>query len=193
MQAPRTRSTHVNPHCFCCSSATAHSAMFCLLMFGGWHPDISGQNKASTSCCGSLIHGGVRGSAALLNSIGKCKLCLWVTSVLQPNRDEQPRDASNNATTSGANTESSVPNGCVCEQEDITETIRFVFDKLGGGDQLLLNEVLSNQLRENTQCSECGNIKVREETFTDLVLPVPTAKEVEKKPPGANHPSPLAR
>eukprot|EP00438_Fugacium_kawagutii_P015774 Skav224437 [mRNA] locus=scaffold3233:142580:143421:+ [translate_table: standard] len=66
------------------------------------------------------------------------------------------------------------------EQEDVTETIRFVFDKLGGGDQLLLHEVFSGQLRENTQCSECGNVKVREETFTDLVLPVPTAKEVEK-------------
>eukprot|EP00438_Fugacium_kawagutii_P025822 Skav200500 [mRNA] locus=scaffold450:321056:323736:- [translate_table: standard] len=66
------------------------------------------------------------------------------------------------------------------EQEDVTETIRFVFDKLGGSDQLLLHEVFSGQLRENTQCSECGNVKVREETFTDLVLPVPTAKEVEK-------------
>eukprot|EP00438_Fugacium_kawagutii_P015303 Skav221892 [mRNA] locus=scaffold1395:645809:648640:+ [translate_table: standard] len=66
------------------------------------------------------------------------------------------------------------------EQEDVTETIRFVFDKLGGSEQLLLNEVFSGQLRENTQCSECGNVKVREETFTDLVLPVPTAKEVEK-------------
>eukprot|EP00438_Fugacium_kawagutii_P026028 Skav202335 [mRNA] locus=scaffold781:75324:76640:+ [translate_table: standard] len=66
------------------------------------------------------------------------------------------------------------------EQEDITETIRFVFDKLGDGDQLLLNEVFSGQLRENIQCSQCGNVKFGEETFTVLVLPAPTAKEIEQ-------------
>lgn len=64
------------------------------------------------------------------------------------------------------------------EQQDVTETIRFVFDKLGGSDQLLLKEVFAGQLQEKIQCKVCGNVKIREETFTDLVLPVPTAKEV---------------
>ena len=66
------------------------------------------------------------------------------------------------------------------EQQDVTETIRFVFDKLGGSDQQLLKEVFAGQLHEMTQCKECGNVKVREETFTDLVVPVPTAKEVKE-------------
>ena len=57
------------------------------------------------------------------------------------------------------------------EQQDVTETIRFVFDKLGGSDQALLREVFAGELQEKIQCRECGEIKVREETFTDLVLP----------------------
>ena len=45
--------------------------------------------------------------------------------------------------------------------------MRFVFDKLGGSDQQLLKEVFACQLHEMTQCKECGNVKVREETFTE--------------------------
>ena len=66
------------------------------------------------------------------------------------------------------------------EQQDVTETIRFVFDKLGGSDQALLREVFAGQLQETIQCRECGKIKVREETFTDLVLPVPTAEQAKE-------------
>ena len=66
------------------------------------------------------------------------------------------------------------------EQQDVTETIRFVFDKLGGSDQALLREVFAGQLQEKIQCRECGKIKVREETFTDLVLPVPTAEHAKE-------------
>ena len=66
------------------------------------------------------------------------------------------------------------------EQQDVTETIRFVFDKLGGSDQALLREVFAGQLQEKIQCRECGKIKVREETFTDLVLPVPTAEQAKE-------------
>ena len=66
------------------------------------------------------------------------------------------------------------------EQQDVTEAMRFVFEKLGGSDQQLLKEVFGGQLHEMTQCKECGNVKVREETFTDLVVPVPTAKEVKE-------------
>ena len=32
---------------------------------------------------------------------------------------------------------------------------------------------------EKIQCKVCGNVKVREETFTDLVVPVPTEKEAK--------------
>ena len=66
------------------------------------------------------------------------------------------------------------------EQQDVTETIRFAFDKLGGSDQALLREVFAGQLQEKIQCRECGKIKVREETFTDLVLPVPTAEQAKE-------------
>ena len=66
------------------------------------------------------------------------------------------------------------------EQQDVTETIRFVFDKLGGSDQELLKKVFAGQLHEMTQCKRCGNIRVRQEAFTDLVVPVPTAKEVKE-------------
>ena len=66
------------------------------------------------------------------------------------------------------------------EQQDVTETIRFAFDKLGGSDQALLREVFAGQLQEKIQCRECGKIKVREETFTDLVLPVPTAEKAKE-------------
>ena len=51
------------------------------------------------------------------------------------------------------------------EQQDVTETIRFVFDKLGRSDQALLREVFAGQLQEKIQCRECGKIKVREETL----------------------------
>ena len=66
------------------------------------------------------------------------------------------------------------------EQQDVTGTIRFVFDKLGGSDQALLREVFAGELQEKIQCRECGEIKVREETFTDLVLPVPTSEQVKE-------------
>ena len=66
------------------------------------------------------------------------------------------------------------------EQQDMTETIRFAFDKLSGSDQALLREVFAGQLQEKIQCRECGKIKVREESFTDLVLPVPTAEQAKE-------------
>ena len=66
------------------------------------------------------------------------------------------------------------------EQQDVTESIRFVMNTLGGGDQDLLREVFAGQLQEKIQCRKCGKIKVREETFTDLVLPVPTAEQAKE-------------
>eukprot|EP00933_Yihiella_yeosuensis_P044225 TRINITY_DN39331_c0_g1_i1.p1 TRINITY_DN39331_c0_g1~~TRINITY_DN39331_c0_g1_i1.p1 ORF type:complete len:316 (-),score=52.67 TRINITY_DN39331_c0_g1_i1:53-889(-) len=66
------------------------------------------------------------------------------------------------------------------EQQDVTETIRFIFDKLGSFDQPLIREVFAGELAEKVQCKVCGNIKSRPETFTDLVLSVPPEDQVIK-------------
>lgn len=65
------------------------------------------------------------------------------------------------------------------EQQDVTETIRFVFEKLGSFEQPLIREVFAGQLVENLQCKVCGHIKAKPETFTDLVLSVPTEEQVK--------------
>lgn len=64
------------------------------------------------------------------------------------------------------------------EQQDVTETIRFVFDMLGGYEQPLIREVFAGELSEKTVCQYCGTVKSRPETFSDLVLPVPKEGEV---------------
>eukprot|EP00435_Cladocopium_sp_Y103_P056810 s1828_g19.t1 len=46
------------------------------------------------------------------------------------------------------------------EQQDVTETIRFVFDKLGRSDEALLREVFTGE----NQCQQCGEIEARKET-----------------------------
>jgi len=63
-------------------------------------------------------------------------------------------------------------------QQDVTETIRFVFDKLGGFEQRLIRDVFAGELSEKLQCQVCGTVKSRPETFSDLVLSVPKAEEV---------------
>lgn len=67
------------------------------------------------------------------------------------------------------------------QQQDVTETIRFVFDKLGGFEQPLIREVFAGELSEKLQCQVCGTIKSRPETFSDLVLSVPKAEEAIKQ------------
>lgn len=66
------------------------------------------------------------------------------------------------------------------EQQDVTETIRFVFAMLGGYEQPLIREVFAGELSEKTMCQVCGSTKSRPETFSDLVLPVPKESEVKK-------------
>jgi len=66
------------------------------------------------------------------------------------------------------------------QQQDVTETIRFVFDKLGGFEQPLIREVFAGELAEKLQCQVCGNIKTRPETFSDLVLTVPKQADALK-------------
>mmetsp|Transcript_117375 Transcript_117375/g.318636 ORF Transcript_117375/g.318636 Transcript_117375/m.318636 type:complete len:322 (+) Transcript_117375:1-966(+) len=65
------------------------------------------------------------------------------------------------------------------EQQDVTETIRFVFDQLGGFEQALIREVFAGELAEKTQCQVCGHVKSRPETFSDLVLTVPPEEEAK--------------
>lgn len=65
------------------------------------------------------------------------------------------------------------------EQQDVTETIRFIFDKLGSFQQPLIREVFAGELSELTQCQVCMNVKAKPETFSDLVLPVPSVDEVQ--------------
>jgi len=64
------------------------------------------------------------------------------------------------------------------EQQDVTETIRFTFDMLGGFEQPLIREVFAGELSEKTVCHNCGMVKARPETFSDLVLPVPKERDV---------------
>lgn len=65
------------------------------------------------------------------------------------------------------------------EQQDVTETIRYIFDKLGGYDQALVRDVFAGELSEKFACQVCGKVKSRPETFSDLVLSVPTDEEVK--------------
>jgi len=64
------------------------------------------------------------------------------------------------------------------EQQDVTETIRFVFDKLGSFEQPLVREVFAGELSELVQCQVCGTIRRKPETFSDLVLSVPKEADV---------------
>lgn len=66
------------------------------------------------------------------------------------------------------------------DQQDVTETIRFVFDKLGSFEQPLIREVFAGELNEKVQCQVCKSVKNRPETFSDLVLSVPKADQVVK-------------
>ena len=65
-------------------------------------------------------------------------------------------------------------------RQAVTKIIRFFFDNLGGSNQSLLREGFAGELQEKIQYRECSKFKVREETFTDLVLPVPTAEQAKE-------------
>merc|ERR1712110_1152847 len=41
------------------------------------------------------------------------------------------------------------------EQQDVTECIRWVFDKLGSFEQPLIRDSFAGSLNENTQCQVC--------------------------------------
>jgi len=65
------------------------------------------------------------------------------------------------------------------EQQDVTEALNFVLDKLGGHEQSLVNDTFGGSLSEMTQCLVCSSVKRRSESFTDLVLKVPSEQETQ--------------
>lgn len=68
-----------------------------------------------------------------------------------------------------------VPN----EQQDVTETLRYVFDKLGGHDQVLIRRLFTIELKENVQCGNCGYRRGKQELLFDFTVTVPPENSPE--------------
>ena len=64
------------------------------------------------------------------------------------------------------------------EQQDTTESARWIFDKIGGTEQPLVKSVFGGEMIHKTQCHGCRNITERKEVFTDLCVSVPKQAEV---------------
>ena len=64
------------------------------------------------------------------------------------------------------------------EQQDVTESGRWLFDKMGGTDQALVQSVFGGEMIHKTKCMGCNNITERKEVFTDLCVSVPKQAEV---------------
>ena len=64
------------------------------------------------------------------------------------------------------------------EQQDVTESGRWIFDKLGGTDQSLVQSVFGGELVHKTKCLNCNTVTERKEVFTDLCVSVPKESEV---------------
>lgn len=63
------------------------------------------------------------------------------------------------------------------KEQDVTEAMRDVFDKLGSYRDSLIREVFSGELNWKTQCQQCGSVKETPETFSEMILPVPSEEE----------------
>ena len=64
------------------------------------------------------------------------------------------------------------------EQQDVTESGRWMFDKLGGTEQPLVQSVFGGELVHKTKCLNCQTVTERKEVFTDLCVSVPKESEV---------------
>ena len=64
------------------------------------------------------------------------------------------------------------------EQQDVTESGRWLLDKLGGTEQVLVKSVFGGEMIHKTKCSGCNNVTERKEVFTDLCVSVPKQAEV---------------
>ena len=57
--------------------------------------------------------------------------------------------------------------------QDVTEAIRFIFEKLGGSQETLLKYIFAGEIETTIQCLQCQKTRSRTDTFTDLVVTVP--------------------
>ena len=64
------------------------------------------------------------------------------------------------------------------EQQDVTESGRWLFDKMGGTDQSLVKSVFGGEMIHKTKCMGCNQVTERKEVFTDLCVSVPKQAEV---------------
>eukprot|EP00397_Hematodinium_sp_SG-2012_P009001 GEMP01009073.1.p1 GENE.GEMP01009073.1~~GEMP01009073.1.p1 ORF type:complete len:780 (+),score=171.97 GEMP01009073.1:281-2620(+) len=73
-----------------------------------------------------------------------------------------------------------VPN----EQQDVTETMRYIFDKLGGHDQFLIRSTFTIVMKEHLQCQQCGTKREKDELLFDFVVSVPPESSPEAQAGG---------
>ncbi|KAF4663733.1 ubiquitin carboxyl-terminal hydrolase [Perkinsus olseni] len=64
------------------------------------------------------------------------------------------------------------------EEQDTTESARWILDKLGGCKQRLVGDIFALELVHKTKCETCHTISKRTETCTDIGLSVPREAEV---------------
>lgn len=65
------------------------------------------------------------------------------------------------------------------KEQDVTEAMRDVFDKLGSYHDTLIRDVFSGTLSWKTMCQQCGSVKDRAETFSEMILPMPSEEEAQ--------------
>ncbi|ANQ06044.1 Uncharacterized protein PCOAH_00003030 [Plasmodium coatneyi] len=58
-------------------------------------------------------------------------------------------------------------------QQDVTELLRYIFDKLGGSSKEFLRLIFSGVLVQKVQCQKCFFVSKKEEVIHDLSFPVP--------------------
>ncbi|KNA02041.1 ubiquitin carboxyl-terminal hydrolase [Plasmodium vivax North Korean] len=58
-------------------------------------------------------------------------------------------------------------------QQDVTELLRYIFDKLGGSSREFLRLIFSGVLVQKVQCQKCFFVSKKEEVIHDLSFPVP--------------------
>eukprot|EP00366_Plasmodium_knowlesi_P000266 XP_002257763.1 ubiquitin carboxyl-terminal hydrolase, putative [Plasmodium knowlesi strain H] len=58
-------------------------------------------------------------------------------------------------------------------QQDVTELLRYIFDKLGGSSREFLRLIFSGVLVQKVQCQKCFFVSKKEEVIHDLSFPIP--------------------
>mmetsp|Transcript_45647 Transcript_45647/g.97461 ORF Transcript_45647/g.97461 Transcript_45647/m.97461 type:complete len:511 (-) Transcript_45647:47-1579(-) len=68
------------------------------------------------------------------------------------------------------------------EQQDFTDSARFILEHLGGYDQPLVRNVFAGELEHVTCCQFCGHRSSRPTTFSDLEFMVPAVSDPSQGP-----------